>query len=347
MRSRAVRYALEVSRIPRVLAVAALTITMGCGPRHGGSRGGSSSGAVVVYTSLYPDVVAALKPVVESVSGERVEFVQGGSERIAKRLDAELASPKGSPADLLLTSDPAYYRSLATAGTLVAYESPAAAKQPDALKDPGHAFATARISAMVLGLAAGTAPPRPAAFKDLSEKEHAWKIAIGDPEFSGTNLLSAARLSSRLGWEFYRALDGKKALVAGSNGTVLLRLETGTSEVGILLLENLLASRAKGTKVVVVYPTDGAILIPGPVALLPHAKTSAAARAVYDAILSEKAQKVLVERGFMYSADPAMHAPADAPPLEKLLAGAPLASLYEPIPDRADVKSKFAKIFAR
>ena len=324
--------------------ILAAALALSCGPHH---SGGASAATVRVYTSLYPEVIAALKPVVESISGEKVEFVQGGSERIAKRLDAELASPGGSTADILLTSDPSYYKKLGEA-TLVAYESKEAARIPDALKDKDHRWATARLSPMVIGLSAAAAKgEKPGAFKDLENREKSWKIALGDPEFSGTNLLTAARLSTRNGWEYYRALAAKKALVAGANGTVLMRLETATSDVGIVLLENLLAARAKGSQVAIVYPSDGAVIVPGPIALLPHAKDSARARAVYDAILSVKAQQVLVEKGFMYSADPALKAPADAPAMEKLLGGAPLASVYADVTDRDQVKATFAKTFAR
>ncbi|HVO29239.1 MAG TPA: extracellular solute-binding protein, partial [bacterium] len=268
-----------------------------CAPRHALAPGAPDPKIVRVYTSLYPEVIAALKPVVEAKSGEKVEFVQGGSERIAKRLDAELAAKGGSTADILLTSDPAYYERLGLAGVLVPYASSEAERFPAALLDSAHRFATSRISAMVIGISidAAAAGTKPASFKELAKEKRAFKVALGDPDFSGTNLFTAARISQKLGWDYYRSLAARKALVAGSNSTVMLRLETSTSDVGIVLLENLLASRAKGNAIGIAYPGDGAVLIPGPIALLPHAKDSKRARAVYDAILSPEAQTVMVE----------------------------------------------------
>lgn len=330
--------------VPILLLFAAFLFA--CAPHHGGGRGGSKR--VRIYTSLYPEVITAIQPVLERESGEAVEFVQGGSERIARRLDAELASPAGSTADVLLTSDPAYYRRLAAEGRLVAYESPEAKRLPPALVDSAHLFATSRISTMVIGVSidAAAAGVKPKSFRALAGN-HGWKVAVGDPDFSGTNLTTAARLSSRLGWDFYRTLAAHKTLIAGSNSTVMLRLTTSTSDVGIVLLENLLAARAAGKKVGIAYPSDGAILVPGPIALLPHARDSKRARAVYDAILSPAVQRVIVEKGFMHSPDPSLPPPGDAPTIEKLLAGEPLSSAYAPIHDREKVKQTFAKIFAR
>ena len=52
--------------------------------------------AVSVYTSLYPDVIEAIRPAIDaelakSAPGMRVEWVQGGSSRIRRKLDRELS----------------------------------------------------------------------------------------------------------------------------------------------------------------------------------------------------------------------------------------------------------------
>ncbi len=303
-----------------------------------------------VYTSMYREVIDAVRPAVDArlaktMPGVKVDWVQGGSEKLSKRVEA------GAPADILLIADPAYYRKAKSAGMLVGYESPEAARQPAAFKDPDHAWATARFSTMVIGLSPETSVGdngvAPASFKDIADPQRSLKVAIGDPLFSGTNLTTVAVLSKRIGWDYYKTLRYKKAVVAGGNSTVLQRLDTATSDVGIVLLENILAARSEGSKVAAVFPKDGAIVIPGPIALLTHAKDSKAARAVYDAILSADVQRVIVEQGFMHSADPAMPTPAGAPKLEELLGSASAASIYEPTSDIDQVKTTFAGIFTK
>ena len=312
----------------------------------------AAAGATVrVYTSMYREVVDSVSAAVDAkiaktMPGVKVEWVQGGSEKLAKRIDAE---GEAGTADVVLVADPAWYKRMKTAGKLVAYDSPEAARQPAAFKDPDHTWATARFSTMVIGLspesAVGDNGPTPVSFKEIADPQKTLKVAIGDPLFSGTNLTTVAVLSKRIGWEYYKSLRYKHAVVAGGNSTVMQRLDTATSDVGIVLLENILAARSEGSKVTAVFPKDGAIVIPGPIALLPHAKDSKAAHAVYDAILSADVQKVIVEQGFMHSPDPALPTPAGAPKLEELLAGAPPASIYEPTNDIDQVKTTFASIF--
>src|SRR5438445_749419 len=89
---------------------------------------------VHVYTSLYREVVDAVAPAVDAriaktMPGVKVDWFQGGSEKVATRLDGELSAGT-SPADILLTSDPAYYRKLKSAGKLIAYDSPEASREP-------------------------------------------------------------------------------------------------------------------------------------------------------------------------------------------------------------------------
>src|SRR6476620_378430 len=124
----------------KLLLLSALFATS-CAPLRGGK--GSKPidpDSVRIYTSLYPDVIEQLKPVVDEqvakrLAGIKVEWVQGGSERIRKRVDQEMAAGF-CPGDVLLTSDPAYYQSLAAAGKLVPYDSPEAARQPGDLRSP-------------------------------------------------------------------------------------------------------------------------------------------------------------------------------------------------------------------
>lgn len=353
-------------RLPLLLALlTAASAGGGCAPKPATTSSPAESATTIrVYTSMYREVIDALSPVLAERIGPRirVEWEQAGSGKIAARLDAELASPGGSTADLLLTADPDYYRRLKDAGTLVPYRSPAAGKQPAAFRDPQGAYATVRFSTMVIGLSpelAG-AKEKPASFMDLAGMEKVpasfraipdpskwWRIAMGNPATSGTALTTVAVLSDRLGWEYFRALHRVRMLAAGGNSTVLQRLDTGESDAGIVLLENVLAAREAGSKVAVVYPADGAIVIPGLIALLPHAKKNeAAAAAVYDAFLSEEVQRAIVEKGFMHSPDPAMPAPTGAPSLEALLAGVEPASLYAPRKNAGEIKTLFEGIFA-
>jgi iron(III) transport system substrate-binding protein len=96
---------------------------------------------------------------------------------------------------------------------------------------------------------------------------------------------------------------------------VLGRITSGERPVGALLLENLLS--ADGTVAVPIFPEDGAVLVPGPIALTAECRNERAARAIYDLVLSPKGQALIVA-GDMYSPLPSMPPPEGAPPLSSL-----------------------------
>jgi hypothetical protein len=80
-----------------------------------------------------------------------VELVvfQGGSEKVASRLDADLAAGRAG-ADILLVSDPLLYRRLHHDGQLLPYASPNATPIDRRLVDFDNAFVAARVSTMVI-----------------------------------------------------------------------------------------------------------------------------------------------------------------------------------------------------
>jgi iron(III) transport system substrate-binding protein len=336
-----VRIRTETLAVLLALAAGGCRIELGS---HEQSASGKAA-TVHVYTSMYQEVIDQVDPVIEAklakiAPGSSVEWFQSGSEKVAVRLDAEITAG-GSPCDILMTSDPTYYARLKAAGTLVPYVSPAALKQPREFLDPDGAWAASRLSTMVIGVAPAFArgPAAPKSFSDLAKPGS--RTAIGDPLSSGTNFTTLSVLSARYGWDHVKALKAKGTVVAGGNANVLTRLETGDVDAGWVLLETLLTARARGDQVEVVIPSDGAVVVPGPIALLSHARHSEAARAVYDAILSPEVQAIVVNTGRMHSPDPSMPPPAGAPALADLLAKSTPPSAQEP----SEIKSTFDEIF--
>ena len=280
---------------------------------------GGDDGAFHIYTSIYPHVIRRMEPLfAERFPGVEFHWHQMGSEQIAGRLSAEIEAGE-TPCDLLLTSDPFYYAQLSAAGHLLPYESPAAAGVPEALRGPDHAYTTVRVPLMVIAVNYHHLAPEqnPTSFADLADKRFAGKISMGDPLKSGTTFATVAALVRTHGWAYVEALRANDLLAAGSNSTTLQRLETGERPVAIILLENLLPSLAKEAPITVVYPTDGAIPVPSPVAILKTTDQPDLARRVYDFLFSDAIQDVVVS-GFMYSPLPQHAAPAGAKPWNEL-----------------------------
>ena len=109
---------------------------------------------------MYRHVLDALEPVVKAqLPDVTVHWYQAGSEKVAARLDAELAAA-GTVADIVATSDPAYFARLRSEGHLRRYASANGLRTPASLIEPDGYFTPLRLSTMVLVTRRGTTPAR-------------------------------------------------------------------------------------------------------------------------------------------------------------------------------------------
>jgi iron(III) transport system substrate-binding protein len=307
--------------------------------------------SVWIYTSLYKEMIAELDPKIHAAfPGVDVQWFQGGSENVAAKLNAEMAAGKAQ-ADLVITSDPFWYFELKQAGKLLAYDSPAARTIPAKFHDPDHAFVTSRIPVMVIGYnpeAVGVSV-WPKSWKDLRGPAWKDKISLGSPLESGTSFTAVALLSKMFGWDYFADLRRLDAIAAGGNSSVIQRIETMERPVGIVLLENVLKAWGKGSPVRPIYPTDGVIPIPSPIAILKDTTHPDEARRIYDWFFSQEAQQVIVHGG-MYSPVPGMESPENAMPwaeLEKRLQPWSPVLLKELYSARESIKTRFSESMLR
>jgi iron(III) transport system substrate-binding protein len=318
-----------------VVAVVVVASIVGCrievgapsGPAVASAATDVPAGKVVLYTSAYRDVVDALVALQKTQLPD-VELVvfQGGSEKVASRLDADLAAGRAQ-ADVLLVSDPLLYRRLKADGQLLPYASPRATPIDRRLADVDNAFVGARASTMVIAFhrentPAQTAPQalRAALFDEAIAKD----IAFGDPLSSGTAMFTSL-LVSHGEVNFLQDLRARGASVAGGNAVVIQRILSGERRFGVVLLENVLLSSARGEPLDFVIPTD-AVVIPGDVAILKDTANAVAARAIVDLILSPEGQALMRgAQGMMHATDPRLEPPDPrVPPLSALLDRQPL-----------------------
>jgi iron(III) transport system substrate-binding protein len=282
------------------------------------AREGTPSGDVWVYTSMYQHVIDALEPLLkEKLPNVQVHWYQAGSEKVASRLEAEWAAG-AVRADVLATSDPFLYERLAREGSFLRYASPNVLRVPRSLVDLDARYAAARVATMVLVHRQGTAPP--ASFADLVGERWKGRAAVGDPLTSGTAFTWAVFMHSKYGEAFFTRLRGKGATVAGGNAAVLQKVESGEVDAGVLLLENALAAKARGSPIEIVWPEDGAVVIPGPVAIFQTTRNPAAAEALVDLLLSLEGQRIIVGKGDMHAVDPRLEGPRTESGLEALMA---------------------------
>ncbi len=310
---------------------------------------GGDNDEIWIYTSIYPHVLERMQPALDAeFPGVRIRWYQKGSEQVAIKLESELGTG-GTPCDLLLTSDPFFYAELKNRGLLLPYESPAAAAVPAALRDPDHAFTTLRLPVMVLGVNvdALAEAERPRRFADLAAPAFRDLVSMGDPGKSGTNFTTVASLVRRSGWELIEGWSENGLVAAGGNSSVIRRLESRERPVGVVLLENLLPRIREGAPLAIVYPEDGAVPVPSPIAILASTDRPELARRVYDFMFSEPMQAAIVA-GHMYSPLPDHPAPEGAPPLSDMkLQPWDHAFLLWVTGRRAEIQQRFRAILRR
>jgi iron(III) transport system substrate-binding protein len=181
----------------------------------------------------------------------------------------------------------------------------------------------------------------PTAFADLAAKRFRDRVTIADPLASGTAFTWLAFQDPKL----LEAMHANGVVAAGGNSAVLNRLASGERPVGVILLENVLA--APDSPVTPILPTDGAVVVPGPIALTASCPNPVAAGAVYDFILSEAGQK-LIAGGHMYPALPTVDPPAGAPPLDGVEVRRWVPGFVERVTaDQAAMKERWAELVAR
>lgn len=257
-------------------------------------------GELWVYTSAFPSLVDAIDAMAKrTLPKVNVRWFKAGTEKISSRIEGELAAG-GTKADVLLVSDPFLYERYRHDHLLLRYASPNELRIPPSMLDLDGYYTTARISTMVVAFRKSLQDP-PRSFAELTDPKWKGRIAIGDPLSSGTAFTWAAFELKALGPDYFRQLRANGAVVAGGNAAVQARIEGGEVAAGVLLLENVLGAQQKGSDLTYRFPDDGAVTIPGYVALFASTRNPVAAKAFYDLLLSPEGQNAVVAPGLMHA----------------------------------------------
>jgi iron(III) transport system substrate-binding protein len=282
-----------------------------------------------IYTSIYKEYSTPLAAAFEARYPQySVQVFQGGSEKIQAKVEAELVAGKPQ-ADILLTSDPFWRADLEKRGL--------------ALAKPEKNY----YSVMVL-IAHQSVPAdqRPASFVDLTQPRFDRQIHSPSPLESGTAFSMVALLSRKYSWDYFKKLAGNHLASNGGNSTVIQKVESGEKKFGIVLLENALASRKRGSPIDVIYPSDGAIPIPSIQVRLKGSPNPEGAAKFSEFVLSQEGQKLL-RNGYMYSVRKDVEAPESAPSYKDVVKRSvpwDAALIEEVAAQSKDIKKRFAAL---
>lgn len=304
-----------------VAAVAMMGMVLaGCGstttdkPKTGGPKG-----TVMIYTSIYPDIIESVKPeLAKAFPDLEIQWFQGGTEKVITKISGEVEANK-IQADLLMVADPSYYLTLKEKNLLYKYDAPNR-KDVKLPKDEEGYWTPVRISNMIIAYNTKkvSAADAPKSWQDLLDPKWKGKIAMPSPLLSGTAYVTAGVLSDKFGWDYFTALKNNGLKVEEGNSALQNKLLTGEYSAVVILEENILKLAAKGEPVKVVYPEDGTVIIPSPIAIFNASQNKEAAQAVMNWWLSKEGQQA-VTKGWMHSVRDDVEAPKGASPLKSFI----------------------------
>ncbi|MFA7128437.1 MAG: ABC transporter substrate-binding protein [Sphaerochaeta sp.] len=310
-------------------------------------------GKLLIYTSMYDDVIEAIDETLEDVFPTiDIEFFYGGTGTLQAKIAAEIAAGKLG-CDMLMVADPSYALELKGMGVLEPIMINNAADLAFDYDKDGYWYPV-RISNMVLAYNPGkfNKADLPNSFYDFAyDKSVAGMVSMSNPLTSGTALDTISALKDKYGYEYYTALGEQKVKIE-SGSVALTKLETGECKLIMILEESVLQKREMDkSKIEVIYPTDGTIVVPSPIMSIndqwsPN-KNSKAAKAVTEWFLSDEGQENIVKAWMHSVSSKYPEAPYDAIPTKQILENTIPVDWENTVALREEMRTKFQEAVAK
>lgn len=296
-------------------------------PQQGAADGANTevSGKVMIYTSMYENVIEVLDGVLEKKFPNcDIEFFYGGTGTLQSKVAAEMDSGKLG-CDMLMVAEPAYSLELKEAGVLHNYKSPEA-ENLSFDYDADGAWYPVRVCTMVLAYNPDLYSKDQVAtsFEDfVTNPDLKGYISMGNPLSSGTTMAATVALQDAYGTEYFTKL-GDQGVTVESGSVALTKLETGECKEVMILEESVLQKREQdGSTLEVIYPEDGTICIPSTIMTINDEwnanQNTAACQAITDWFLSQEGQEYILQ-GWMHSVRSDMGKPYDSLPNDEIYA---------------------------
>lgn len=236
----------------------------------------------------------------EAETGIKVEYLTMSSGEVLARLRAEKNNPQ---TDIWFGGGSDAFIQAKAEDITVAYASPHAKRVNPAFVDKdGH---WTGVSIVVVGLLVNEERLKtkglgmPATWKDLAASQYKDEVMASNPNTSGTAYTTVSGILQMLdmdtGWAFLDRLYANIPFLTKSGSAPGKKALAGEYTIGIVPDPHNLPLRNPGAPLVPVFPKDGVLAWPSPVAIVNGAKHINNAKIFVDWCLSEKGQKVLMK----------------------------------------------------
>ncbi|MEX2535108.1 MAG: ABC transporter substrate-binding protein [Trueperaceae bacterium] len=259
----------------------------------------AQGGTALIYTSVPQNLIDVLEAAFERDNpGYQLDVFRGGTAAILARVSAERQAG-AIAADLIWVADPSEIIALKQEGLLLEHSSAETEALPAAFRDPDNQYFAGRVLGIVIAyntlMVDGANAPQ--GWRDLLDPRFQGQTGFPTPANSGASMVTIGALlaSEDFGEEFIAELGANGMRQLRNNGDAAQMTATGEVHASIGLDFQIRGLKEQGSPIDYVYPADGAVFIPSPMAIFNTSENQDAARAFVDYILSQEGQQVLVE----------------------------------------------------
>ncbi len=265
-----------------------------------------------VHITVYMSPVPLAQEMEQAFEAERGDVLTVVSGAWCRKVRAEMEAGD-IQADVLYGADPSIYMLLKDANQLLSYSSPeVAALMPEYIMEEGSfTLANGRSAVIVYNKKRIEPTDVPSTRDDLLDPRWKGRVVIGDPSLCSAAFAIVCGLVQLQGfdWDFLEGLRENEVMLTDNAGKVAEVIASGEALVGIGAHDAPLRMIKKAGKqgvespLAIVWPQEGAIALPRPIAIVKDANRSqestALAKEFLDFVLSVQGQKIATKYGFI------------------------------------------------
>ncbi len=254
-------------------------------------------GSVTWWTAHYEQsaaekMAAAFK---QKYPGIEVNLLRQTAQVINTRLNQELKAGN-TDCDIFCSTDEGHYPPLIKGGFLTQYTPPDIDLIPKEFQNlnADHYYHLGAIGFNVINYRSDKVTTPPKQWKDLLDSQWSGKITTGHPGFSGYVGQWVTAMIRTYGDQYLKDLAKNKPKINRSVNDTVTDILAGERTVGSGPDNFSLAKKASGSPIDIAFPTDGAVIVPGPVGILKDSKRPNAARLFTNFMYSKEYSLALV-----------------------------------------------------
>ena len=248
--------------------------------------GESAEQAGAAFTRLYPEI--------------KVTVIRTTAQVAYQRLQQDIKNNSAN-CDVFSSTDLGHDETLKAKGSFAKY-TPVnlAGVSPEYLNLDRDGFYHATVAELCVLLANTknvAAAEAPKAWTDLTDKRWSGQVTFGHPAFSGTVGTWVVVLRDLYGWKFFEALERGKPQIGRSVNDSVTTLNSGERKVAMGPVGLAKVSASRGNPIGITYPSDGAVIVVSPSAVMINAPHPNAARLFMEFLVGPEHAEVMAAAG--------------------------------------------------